>query len=109
MKFVDIMKRMSAMDQLLYPEGLGVMYFVNAPFLFSGPWKAIRGLMAEVPPPLFSPWDSLHIVSGPCVHPLALVRVCSLYMHAPSCSPGDELFLFISGVRISKARVGSLQ
>ena len=55
MKFVDIMKRMSAMDQLLYPEGLGVMYFVNAPFLFSGPWKAIRGLMAEVPPPPLFP------------------------------------------------------
>ena len=47
MKFVDIMKRMSEVDQLLYPEGLGTMYFVNAPWLFSGPWKAISSLLTE--------------------------------------------------------------
>eukprot|EP01047_Picozoa_sp_COSAG01_P075701 COSAG01_NODE_13053_length_1644_cov_1.129450_2_plen_301_part_00 len=47
MKFADIMKRMAAVDQLLYPEGLGVMFFVNAPFAFRGPWKLIRSFMAE--------------------------------------------------------------
>ena len=39
MKFVDIMKKMAEIDQLLYPEGLGCMYFCNAPWIFSAPWK----------------------------------------------------------------------
>ena len=47
MKFSDIMKKMSAVDQLLYPEGLGVMYFLNAPWAFSGPWKLIASFMTE--------------------------------------------------------------
>eukprot|EP01052_Picozoa_sp_SAG31_P024636 SAG31_NODE_2110_length_6426_cov_6.371898_6_plen_314_part_00 len=64
MKFVDIMKRMSAMDQLLYPEGLGVMYFVNAPALFSGPWSVIKGLMSQVIP--CAEEQYLHVISYMC-------------------------------------------
>lgn len=47
MKFVDIMKKMSEIDQLLYPEGLGCMYFCNAPWIFSAPWKVIASFMTE--------------------------------------------------------------
>ena len=47
MKFKGIMERVSAIDQLLYPEGLGVMLFVNSPFIFRGPWALISGMMTE--------------------------------------------------------------
>jgi hypothetical protein len=47
MKFVDIMKKMAEIDQLLYPEGLGCMYFCNAPWIFSAPWKVISSFMTE--------------------------------------------------------------
>eukprot|EP00750_Incisomonas_marina_P032613 INCI9239.1.p1 GENE.INCI9239.1~~INCI9239.1.p1 ORF type:complete len:365 (-),score=73.66 INCI9239.1:29-976(-) len=41
MKFMPTMKAMSKIDQLLFPELLGNMYFINAPSFFTIMWKAL--------------------------------------------------------------------
>jgi hypothetical protein len=76
MKFVDIMKKMSEIDQLLYPEGLGCMYFCNAPWLFSAPWKVRLASCQPFRP--FQGSQSHYDASGPkhsapCVLPGHLV------------------------------------
>ena len=42
-KFIGIIKRMTEVDQLLYPENLGTMLFVNAPLAIKAPFQVIRG------------------------------------------------------------------
>jgi hypothetical protein len=40
-------KRMSAIGQEYYPETLGTMYIINAPLLFSGVWKVVKGSLCK--------------------------------------------------------------